>query len=187
MQDNEIKKALECCVGAEYPCNQCPYQEIKHYDYENEMFKIMPNGLQYDQWSCDRWLLIDSLDLINRLQAENEKWQGGYMTQKEEIANLEIELKAMRGAANSYKAENESLKNAYKQCAWERDAYIEIENTAIANAKAEAYTECIAKVKEKSKKTEIVCSGALVTTGYAISNKNLDKLLQELVGGNEKS
>ena len=38
-----------------------------------------------------------ALDLINRLQAEKQ--------------NLEIELKAMRGAANSYKAENERLKN----------------------------------------------------------------------------
>ena len=45
--------------------------------------------------------------------------------------------------------------------------------------KAEAYKECITKVKEKSKKTEIVCSGALITISYAISNKNLDNLLKE--------
>ena len=48
--------------------------------------------------------------------------------------------------------------------------------------KSEAYKECIEKVKEKSKKTEVVCSGALVTMSYAISNKNLDNLLKELVG-----
>lgn len=48
--------------------------------------------------------------------------------------------------------------------------------------KAEAYKECIEKVKEKSKKSEIVCSGALVTTSYLISAKNLNNLLKELVG-----
>lgn len=49
-------------------------------------------------------------------------------------------------------------------------------------AKAEAYKECIEKVKEKSKKTEVVASGALITTSYAISAKNLNNLLNELVG-----
>ena len=52
-------------------------------------------------------------------------------------------------------------------------------------AKAEAYKECIEKVKEKSKKTEIICSGALITTNYAISAKSLNKLLKELVGENK--
>lgn len=51
-----------------------------------------------------------------------------------------------------------------------------------AEVKSEAYKECIEKVKEKSKKTEIVCSGALITTNYAISAKNLNNLLKELVG-----
>jgi hypothetical protein len=50
---------------------------------------------------------------------------------------------------NRLQAENERLKNAYKQCAWERDAYIEIENIAIAEAKAEAYMECIEKENVK--------------------------------------
>lgn len=47
---------------------------------------------------CTSELAIKSLDLINRLEAEKQ--------------NLEIELKAMRGAANSYKAENERLKES---------------------------------------------------------------------------
>lgn len=72
MTDNEIKKALECCVTSEY-CVDCPCLE-----------KQLP---------CPTSDVI--LDYINRLEAENE--------------NLEIELKAMRGAANSYKAENERL------------------------------------------------------------------------------
>ena len=49
---------------------------------------------------------------------------------------------------NRLQAENERLRNAYKQCAFERDAYIEIENTAIAEAKAEAVKEFAERIKE---------------------------------------
>ena len=48
--------------------------------------------------NCSDDLRKHSLNLINRYKAENEK--------------LNIELKTMRGAANSYKAEVERLKNA---------------------------------------------------------------------------
>ena len=120
MTDNEIKKALECCVNweTEGDCEKCPA-------YEKPFF-------------CLKELRIQSLDLINRLKAENERLS-------------------------------------------------KITRPLIAEIKAEAYTECIAKVKEKSKKTEIVCSGALVTMDYAISNKNLGKLLKELVGEDNES
>ena len=52
--DNEIKKALECCCGIEHDCDKCPYEE------NNECGEL--NGI-----------LKDALDLINRLQAENER------------------------------------------------------------------------------------------------------------------
>jgi hypothetical protein len=65
LTEAEIMKALECCVSEQYTCEQCPYQEIKHYDYDNG-FEIMPNGKQYDDWSCERWLNTDILALINR-------------------------------------------------------------------------------------------------------------------------
>ena len=63
---------------------------------------------------ADNIKVADVLDLINRLEEENEQWQSAYMTQKQEIANLEIEFKAMRGAANSYKAENKKLSTLAK-------------------------------------------------------------------------
>ena len=52
MTDNEIIKALECCTDESYEnCNECPYS--------------------IDTVSCERMkLLEDSLDLINRQQAE---------------------------------------------------------------------------------------------------------------------
>lgn len=47
--------------------------------------------------NCRHDLITDALDLVQRQQAEIDK--------------LNIELQAMRGAANSYKAEVERLKN----------------------------------------------------------------------------
>ena len=68
MTDNEIIKALECCIVYEN-CDGCPCAE---------------DNSQY----CLKATCKNALDLIKR--------------QKEEL---------------------ESLKNAYKQCAWERDVF----------------------------------------------------------------
>ena len=56
MTDNEIIKALECCVNKQL----CAFDEDKFYCH---------NG--YSKF-CDIALLRDALDLINRLQAEIE-------------------------------------------------------------------------------------------------------------------
>ena len=49
-----------------------------------------------------------------------------------------------------------------------------------AEIKAEAYKECIEKVKEKSRKTEVVYVDEIISIRYAISNKNLNIILKEL-------
>lgn len=71
MTDNEIIKASECCTSDGCTCKECPYEDTKHII--NEEFEIMPNGKTYDEWSCDEWLKIDLLDLINRQKAEIER------------------------------------------------------------------------------------------------------------------
>jgi len=136
------------------------------------------------------------LDLINRLQAENEKNENIIRLADKtiETANAEIErlstlaelgnkrandYRVMRDRALKAEAENDTLKNVIKNTFLEK-AGCNID--PLAEIKAEAYKECIEKVKEKSKKSEIVCSGALVATSYLISAKNLNNLLKELVG-----
>ena len=56
MTDTDIKMALECCGDEEemHWCTECPY-----YDKENDL--------------CQEDLHRDALDLINRLEAENER------------------------------------------------------------------------------------------------------------------
>lgn len=53
------------------------------------------------------------------------------------------------------------------------------------NLKAEAYKECIQKIKVKSKKVHLVCSGADLRTDYTITDKELNNLFKELVGEND--
>lgn len=51
---------------------------------------------------------------------------------------------------------------------------------AFNNGKIKGAREFAERLKAKSKKTEIVCSGALVTISYSISKKKLDNLLKEM-------
>lgn len=75
---------------------------------------------------CMGELMKDLFDLTNRQQAESEK--------------LEIELKAMRGAANSYKAEVERLQKENERFADIGKMYSEI--------RAEAIKEFAERLKE---------------------------------------
>lgn len=89
---------------------------------------------------------------------------------------------------NHLQAENERLRNAYKQCAFERDAYIEIENTAIAEAKSEAKAEAVKEFAEKLKKSiKKSVDDAWHSDGNGIYDAecvldDIDNLLKELVG-----
>lgn len=56
LTDKEIKKALECCCKNNN-CEGCP---LDYLTFSSQ---------------CASELAIKSLDLINRLEAENEKWQ----------------------------------------------------------------------------------------------------------------
>lgn len=107
-------------------------EEIKNLmrdlqDLHNRLVSNYNDNVPFEQMEEDRLVVSNTLDLINQYEAE--------------IENLEIDLKAMRGAANWYKAENMRLK-------YERDAYIEIQNTAITEAKAEAIKEFAERLKE---------------------------------------
>lgn len=77
MSDNEIIKALECCIKTQ--CENC-----------------CNCGSWHEQWNCMTDIMKKALDLINR--------------QKAEIERLDIELRAMRGAANSYKLDNQRIR-----------------------------------------------------------------------------
>ena len=80
-------------------------------------------------------------------------------------------------------AENERLRNAYKQCAFERDAYIEIENTAIVEAKAEAYKEFVERLKEHA----YLDSGITGFQEMVVDLSDIENIAYELVGEDNAS
>lgn len=97
--NNKIIKAMECCsipTLMSRKCEGCP--------------------MKVEGALCFSRLAHDTIHLIKRLQAEKaderakkEMFIEIVARQDKEIANLEVELKAMRAAANGYKAEVEKL------------------------------------------------------------------------------
>ena len=71
LTDNEIKKALECCGDEDiYLCSICPlYRENPHNDF------------------CQEDLHKSALDLINRLEAENERLKNRFMDMERSCHN----------------------------------------------------------------------------------------------------
>lgn len=80
MTDNEIKSALKCAI-------------------------LNAKGYGSKVWSIEVYKLENTLDLINRLKAENEELVGNIDRLKEENGNLTVEFQAMRNAANGFKNE----------------------------------------------------------------------------------
>ena len=105
MTDEQIIKALECCATDDGDdCFQCPYGNI--------VYKSGNGG-------CVNRCRKDVLDLINR--------------QKAEIERLNVELKAMRGTANSYKLDNERLLQKLQQARVEAIQLKEIIENTLSN------------------------------------------------------
>lgn len=147
--DKEIKKAIECCIDS----NGANCRKCPYDDCCSYPKSIM---------------LEDALDLINRYEEKN--------------SNLTSDLSSLQNDLTSAKAEVERLKTAFENSQkttkyWHKKCGELAEEIQIA--KAEAYKECIEKVKEHSNKTELVCSGALVSTDYTITEESLDSLLNE--------
>ena len=95
------------------------------------------------------------------------------------------------------KAEIERLTNAYKQCAWERDTFLEESNShierirgltrvvydkEISEAKAEAIKEFAEKFKKKAGSIVTSCQGYEIyeTKQYQISAVDFDNLVKEM-------
>lgn len=56
MTDKEIKKALECCGNENFRCDECPCQSFLYSE-------------------CYELVTANALDLINRQQAEIERYE----------------------------------------------------------------------------------------------------------------
>ena len=165
LTDNEIKKALELCQLEDTTvCETCPLG--KCYPYCDDVLAPATLDLLNRKDAKIEWLRtcndenlgsINKLnDLINRLQAENKEWKTlvevgelQYRKQKAEVEDLEKKLK--------------------KQ--------IQSKRLVRKQAKAEAYKECIEKIKT-------LFPSDNEPYQYWEIHEGADNLLKELVGDN---
>ncbi len=117
MTDNEIIKALECCSEANN-CGKCEYE---------------PTEYQIGTVGCCNELMKDALDLINRLQAENERLSqfGGILLHN----GSELFKEVQTAKAEAYKEFAERLKKALysDSCRLVFDSDLDIFECAINN------------------------------------------------------
>ena len=145
MTDNEIIKALEWHLNGENYCDDCPLFTLK-------------NTTTY----CVDELLKSALALIKRQTAEIERLMNKLEQREEMMANLGVELTAMRSAANSYKmhydksqVENKRLweeRNRIYENLQETNSELEEYRKAYVKAKSEAIKEFWKKIKRVIKK-----------------------------------
>ena len=137
LTDSEIKKALAQCENQTY-CSDCPY---------------------YTKIGCKKHLYQDALDLINRREGEKEKNENIIRIADKTIATLDAENESLKAEVERLKRElnlviENSLSTRFPHCVLCDDTAILTKNLEgydkfIADIKAEAYKECIEKVKEE--------------------------------------
>lgn len=126
---------------------------------DNEIIKVLEDYKNSKILQTENGVISigDILNLINRQKAENEK--------------LNIEIQAMRGVANSYKAEVERLQKAIKV----QDIMIEQQDYKIEAIKSEAIKEFAERLKEISYLPNLSLTGE-----YVVDMSDIDNLVKEM-------
>ena len=145
---------------------------------DNEIVKALecrvkgkcPECPYFHSYPCDKCKKLDkdALDLFNRQNAEIERLN-------QEIADREI---SHINLYNETKAEIDKLNALISETNEQRGVVIHA-ITRIDEVKAEAYKECVEKVKK------IINDDTYVVLYKAAINYKLDNLLKELVGEND--
>ena len=165
MTDNEIIKALEICC-AERICRKCVYFGKKEFCIANNTPAVV--------------------DLINRQKAELEKFTkrqkptgaSGYKIENGKVVFFTNMLGGYREEKENLEEVVKTLNELLQEC-YSKDEIafaLKCKTEELKTAKAEAYKECIEKVKEE------INSHTYGVLHKTVINHKLDNLLKELVG-----
>ena len=160
MNDNEIVKALE------------EWRKELIADYQRLQLLGAPMDCFEESHADTITKLSNTLDLINRLQAENERL-------KNSLAISQKETKRFQDSYKTVIAENERLNFLLNDAYENNRGLVEL----LERAKAEAYKECIEKAKNKILPMLTTATLEEKETICFCLNK-LDNLLKEF-GGSE--
>ena len=153
MTDNEIIKALECCIKSStgLACEGCPLLDAN---------QCIGKPITY----VSNLIVEQGIDLINRLKAENEKFN--------------VELVGMRGACNSYKMHYDNAQAEIKRLKKETKDLHKVCDKAIKTykeTKSEARKEFAMSLVEISYIPNMSLTGE-----YIVSVSDIKNLLKEM-------
>lgn len=77
MKDNEIIKALECCIKEEVNCRNCPYEEYRHTDCVDRVYNDVINLINRQKKEIQAYKLYYAgcLNDLKKAHAEIERLQ----------------------------------------------------------------------------------------------------------------
>lgn len=128
MEYEFLCKTFRCCIDED--CCNCPL-----FDFEIE--------------HCEKQIKQQAFAFIIRQQADKERLEIELQKAKAEIEKLNIDLDAMRCAANSFKMHYDEAKSeAVWDIATEYEAYKEAVEVALVEARAEAIKEFAERLKD---------------------------------------
>ena len=179
MTDNDIIKALELqpyCNPKKGQCGKCPYligcNDCATRFPQDALDLINRQKADYlrleKSYIKNQEIFADQCLENEHLKAEVEKWQGGYMTQKQEIANLEAELKTLQKAIQ---VQERMLDN--------EDYRID---RARAEGRAEGRAEAITEFVEKLKGDNFKVPVDAFTSAYVLGDDDIDQIAKEVKG-----
>ena len=152
MTDNEIIKVLECC-GKEYSCEKCAL-----------------NTWLDKKRDCIGAILVNALDLINRLQDEKQALINGQETLQKHLTDKQGQIEKFEKiehfatkTIDTQHAEIERLKH--------RKTELQIRNQELQHEKSEAIKEFAERLKEK-----FGIADCIVT----VNNNDIDDLVEEM-------
>lgn len=135
LTDEEIKKALECCIEVKKDCYGCSLQ---------------------NKWNCDNALIQNALDLINRQKAEIESLKNSLheYIDKEDISELKMYELLAKTKSEAYK---ECLKKFEKNI---KDVKFTLGQTwEIQNALKETLKEMVGEIGNIHDNSELLKGG----------------------------
>jgi FtsZ-binding cell division protein ZapB len=124
LTDNEIKKALECCMESSH-CSKCPFVNI------------------LDIRICTSKMSELALDLINQLETKNSNLTSDLTSLQNDLTSLKAENESLKNAYKQCAWERDTFQE-------ENERLSKITLPLIAEIKAEAYTEFAERLKKES-------------------------------------
>ena len=177
MNDNDIIKALECCLFAYgKKCEECPYEKHKPF-------------LSSTQF-CTYSLKKDILDLINRQKAEIKKHQKLDELAEKTIDNQTLVIKELRSEVATLKESNINLQDLYQN---QKEKVEKAKQKCIGVAKAPKTAKAEA-IKEFAERLKVIYINYQITEYVHNENScyvrnvgtdDIDNLVKEMVGEKE--